>query len=295
MVNKGNLAKKKSCSHPVTITDENTGEEICNKCGEVLSGNQVLQKRRRMTGDEDYLLQRTGPPSSLRIFDKGLSTEMSSKKDYRGKSIGSEAGRMGRLRFWNARIKSKTTSVRTLRKALVQIESLRTKLSLPESVTEYAAKILRDAQKKRLAVGRNILLLAAASVYAACRANNIPRNLTEIAKIANLNRKSLSRMYRDVSSELDLKFEPFVPSSFIGKIASKLKIEPKIQREAIRILIKAEKSGKLTGKRPAALAAASLYLACLRNNIRTSQRSISEASKISQPTIKKLTKILDEI
>lgn len=149
MVDKGSIKViKKSCSHPVAVLDEETGEIICSRCGQVLSKNQVSHSKQRIVDEEDYLLQRTGPPSSLRIFDKGLSTEIGARKDYRGKSFGPEQKRISRLRFWNARLKSRGTSTRSLRKALMQIEDMRAKMSLPASVAENAAKILRQAQNK---------------------------------------------------------------------------------------------------------------------------------------------------
>lgn len=285
---------KKTCTHKI-ITDENTGELICSKCGRVMAENQVMQKKRRIFYDDDFAKQRTGPPSSLRIADMGMSTTMS-YGDYKGHRISSvDQKRLRRLRFWDARIKSGRSSARSLKKGLLQIETLRGKLSLPDSVAEHAAKILRDAQKQKLAVGRNMMLLSVASLYAACRADNVPRNVTEVAREANVNRKSLSKMYRDLASKLDLHSEPFDPASFIGKIASKLNIDARTQRDAIKLLHKASDTGLAAGKRPAAMAAASLYLACIRNDVKTSQAKVSEVSRISQPTIKKICRLLAKI
>ena len=140
-----------------------------------------------------------------------------------------------------------------------------------------------------------MLLLSVAALYTACRIDNVPRNITEVAREANVNRKSLSKMYRDLSLKLDLSPDPFDPASFIGKIGSKLGVDARTQREAVKLLIKADDEGLAAGKRPAAMAAASLYLACIRSGFRTSQAKVSEVSRISQPTIKKICRLLSKI
>lgn len=288
---------KIGCKDSPAVTDYQTGEVICSNCGRVLQESVVLHAKARAFTKEGYHgKRRTGMPSSLRLADKGLSTVMSSHKDSSGKKLSSAAKqKYGRLKIWDTRIKSKSSSQRNLVKALIKIDSLREKLSLSDTVIEEAAYIFRKSHSLQLSKGRGIQLLAAASIYAACRSNGVPRNLTVIAQKANVNRKSLSRMYRDLADSLELKYEPFEPEKFVSKLSSMLNISEKVKRYALKILSKAKEKRMLVGKRPMGLAAAALYLACAKTSNSISQKQISEASKISTPTIRTCYKELHKL
>lgn len=279
---------KIGCKNAPAITDYQTGEVICSNCGRVLEESVVLHAKSRVFTKEDYQKRsRTGMPSSLRIPDKGLSTEMNSRKDSSGKRLSSSAKqKYRRLKMWDSRIKSKSSSQRNLAKALIKMDSLREKLSLSDIVVEEAAYIFRKAHSLHLSKGRGIQLLTAASIYAACRASGVPRNLTIIAQKANVNRKALSRMYRYLASALELKYESFEPEKFVSKLSSMLNISERIKRDALKILAKAKKKGILVGKRPMGMADASVYLACAKTSNPISQKQISEIAKISTPTIR---------
>ncbi len=289
---------KKSCKGAPAVTDYQTGEVICSSCGRVLHEEATLHAKARMFSKQDYLSKsRTGMPSSLRLADKGLSTVMGThSKDSTGKKLSATAKqKYGRLKMWDSRIKSKSSSQRNLAKALIKIDSMREKLSLSDTIIEEAAYIFRKAHTQQLSKGRGITLLAAASVYAACRSSGVPRNLTEISNKANVNRKALSRMYRDLSDTLELKYEPFIPENFVSKLSSKLGISEKIKRDALKILQKAKDVGMVVGKRPTGLAAAALYLACAKSDNPISQKQISDVSKISTPTIRTWYKALHKL
>ncbi len=289
---------KKSCKDSPVVTDYQTGEIVCSNCGRVLQEGGTLNAKARSFTKQDYLSKsRTGMPSSLRLADKGLSTVIgSNSKDSSGKKLSVSAKqKYGRLKMWDTRIKSKSSSQRNLAKALIKIDSMREKLSLSDTVIEEAAYIFRKAHSQQLSKGRGITLLAASAVYAACRSSGVPRNLTEISQKANVSRKSLSRMYRDLSETLELKYEPFVPEKFISKLSTKLGISERIKRDALKILQKAKDAGLFVGKRPTGLAAAALYLACARSKNPISQKQISDASKISTPTIRACYKELHKL
>ncbi len=279
------------------VHDPETGEMICSKCGQVLKTHATSNEKRQTFTHEEYEKQRrTGGPSSLRIADRGLSTVMGKGRNSLGKRLSaSSKQRYERLKFWDSRIKSKTTSYQNLRKGLILIETLRTKLSLTEPIAEDAAYIYRKAHEMKLSRGRTIKLLAVASLYAACRANSVPRNLNEFSKKANVDRRQLSSMYREITKSLSLKFQPYTPESFVSKITSKLDLPEKIRRKTLSILQKANKEGVSVGKRPIGLAAAAVYLACLIFNFKISQNQVSQAAGISSVTVRKWYKLLRKI
>ena len=66
----------------------------------------------------------------------------------------------------------------------------------------------------------------AASVYAACRRNNVPRPLKEISKASTREHSEVSRSYRLLHRELKLKMPIDDPMKFVSGIASKLEVRP---------------------------------------------------------------------
>ena len=102
---------------------------------------------------------------------------------------------------------------------------------------------------------------------------------------------SREQQYIECIRELDLTIETYNPIEFISRISSTLNVTEKSQRDAIKILIKAESLMMTSGKNPMAIAATVVYLAALANNQKITQTQVANASEISSVTIRNLCKI----
>lgn len=228
---------------------------------------------------------RTGPATSLSMYDKGLSTVIGTNRDSAGNSLSSRTrSEFNRLRTWDQRSKSRKTT--TLGKAFTLLHGMKTKLSIPDNVIENAAYIYRKAVSAKLTRGRTMTSLIAASLYAACRENNTPRTLNDIAAAGNVERRVLSRDLRTIIKKLELNLNQYDTSSFIVKISNNLNLKEKTKRDAFDILRRCEKKKITAGKHPVAQAAASLYIACVINGEKISQKRFSSESGISDVTIR---------
>ena len=282
-----------TCKTYPIITDSERGEILCGGCGLVL-----LQKLEDSSYEshgytqEEYMSQtRTGPGTSLTMNDKGLSTVIGKNVDSTGHAISNKTKQaFSRLRIWDQRSKSRTVS--SLSKALTQLNAMKTKLSVPNSVVEDAAYIYRKAVAAKLTRGRTMTSLIAASLYAACRENNTPRTLDDIAKAGNVERRVLSRDLRTLIKRLGLNLNQYDIGSFIVKIANNLNLKEKTKRDAIAILQKAEDIEITAGKNPIAQAAASLYIACIVNGERISQKKFSLEAGVSDVTVRNRAALL---
>jgi transcription initiation factor TFIIB len=145
---------------------------------------------------------------------------------------------------------------------------------------------------KGLIRGRSINAVTAATLYAACRKSGSPKTLSEISKASLVNKKDVSRCYRMMFQKLDFHMPPSDPLTYISKIAEKNEISGKTQGTAIAILADARQKRFLAGKDPMGMAAAALYIACLQNNEKITQRSISEAAGVTEVTIRNRYKAL---
>ena len=134
----------------------------------------------------------------------------------------------------------------------------------------------------------------ASSMYAACRDTETPRTLNDIAALSNLKRKDIARCYRLLHRELDLKMPVVDPVLCISRIASKINLSEKTKRIAIGMIQDAQKRNESTGKDPMGIAAAALYLACIKAGEHITQKNISDASGVTEVTVRNRCKSLRE-
>ncbi len=285
-----------TCKTYPIITDSERGEVCCGGCGLVLLQNMDDQSHEShgYTQEEFMTQTRTGPAISLTMYDKGLSTVIGKNVDSTGRAISrSTKSRFSRLRIWDQRSKSRSTS--TLSKAFTQLNAMKTKLGIPDSVVENAAYIYRKAVAAKITRGRTMTSLISAALYAACRITNTPRTLDDIATVGNVERRTLSRDLRTLIRTLDLTLDQYDTSAFIVRIANNMNLKEKTKRDALSILTRSENEEITAGKHPVAQAAASLYLSCIMNGEKLSQKKFSEAAGVSDVTIRNRSALIRKV
>jgi transcription initiation factor TFIIB len=80
----------------------------------------------------------------------------------------------------------------------------------------------------------------------------------------------------------------------VARIASRIGIQEKTKRYATKVLQAAQKNEVSAGKDPMGLAAAALYLACVKNGEDKTQRDIAESANVTEVTIRNRYKGLKE-
>ena len=287
------------CGKNSLLTDDVTGEQFCSKCGYVLPEKSPDQgaEWRSFQKDESSNPARTGAPSSLAIHDKGLSTVINPiNRDSTGKPLStSMRSTIERLRTWDSRSQTYNPADRNLREALGELHKLKDKITISPNVIEKAAYIYRKGLEKKLVRGRSISAMIAASLYAACRDTETPRTLKDIAEAANVKRKDIARCYRLLYRELNLKMPTIDSIQCISRISSKLDLPEKTKRYAIKILQAAQENKESAGKAPMGLAATALYVACIHDLERITQRDLATAAGVTEVTIRNRYKGLKEI
>ena len=278
------------CNDGRTVTDPESGEVICGKCGLVIS-ERVQESRaewRAFNSEESADRSRTGIPNSLARHDMGLSTVIGkADKDASGRRLAtSMRSTFDRLRSWDFRTQAHTPTDRNLRQAFSELDRLRDKLSLTDAVVAKTAYIYRKAQERGLVRGRTISATVGAAVYIACREAGTSRTLKDIAEIGNIKRKDLARIYRLVVIELDLKIPLIDPMKCIARVASKAGLSERTRRLAMNVMSKVVQSRISAGKDPMGLAASVLYLACLSSGETRTQTDIADAAGVTEVTVR---------
>ncbi|HEX5976153.1 MAG TPA: transcription initiation factor IIB, partial [Nitrososphaeraceae archaeon] len=252
----------------------------------------------------------TGLPTSLARHDMGLSTIIGrADRDATGNRIDASVRfRIDRLRMLDYRTQFYTATDRSLKRAFSELDTLKDKLSLPNSVIEKAAYIYRKAQERGLVRGRTVSAMLAAAIYISCREMGVGKTLKEIAEGSNVKTQTLSQSYRILLTELDIKTPMLDPMRCVVKAANKMKLSERITRQALNIMQTAIRKEASAGKNPMGLAAAVLYISYLNNNInesisnnkrnennnngKRSQTSFAQAAGITDVTLRHTIKDL---
>jgi transcription initiation factor TFIIB len=273
------------------ITDTESGEIICRNCGRVMLDN-VQENRpewRSFTTDEvNNTRSRTGMPTSLARHDKGLATIIGrANKDASGQVLDAAMRTtMERLRTWDFRTQAHTSTDRNLRQAFSELDRLKDKLGLPDSVIEKTAYIYRKVQERGLVRGRTISSVLAAAAYIACREMGMSRTLDDIADLNNIKHKELARTFRLLVLELDIKVPMIDPMKCVVKVANKAKLSEKTKRQAMNIMNDIIKSGASAGKDPMGLAGSVIYMSSLNTGETITQMDIADAAGVTEVTIR---------
>ena len=121
-------------NNSIAITDIESGEIICSKCGIVITERieETGQEWHIFSAEEINTKTRTGAPNSLARHDRGLYTIIGqSNRDAAGTRIDSAMhSKMQRIRKWDYKTQFVTAQDRSLRQAFVELDILKDKLQL---------------------------------------------------------------------------------------------------------------------------------------------------------------------
>jgi len=266
----------------------NSVETVCEECGLVLESQPIDNGPEwRDFEDDETDPERTGAPLTPTRHDRGLSTEIGRKTDGNGNTLsGSKRCQLGRLRREHNRGRWRSKAERNLAHGLTETRRIASALGLPESIRDQACALYRSASSEDLLRGRSIEAIAAASVYAACRCNGIPRTLQEIDDVAQVADERVDHAYGVLNSELGLPAVPMSPVKYVPRFASELDLSDAIRRRAEGLAANALEEGLANGCNPAGLAAACVYAAARKAGERVTQTELAEIADVTPVTIR---------
>lgn len=170
---------------------------------------------------------------------------------------------------------------------------------ISEVLMDQAVQIYKLAVQHGLLHGRTIELVAAVSVYVACRRN--PRDntvmLIDIAERLNINLFILGGLYQKMVDKLKgiggnfiTRIDPINPEQLVKRFADHMEFgsdKIKIVRDAVHIFKRMKRDWIVDGRRPAGIAAAAILLAARMNNYHRTVREMVLHAKMTEITINK--------
>jgi transcription initiation factor TFIIB len=283
-----------NCGDGQKVVDHESGELICTNCGFVMHERIGDESESWSVLAREPESKLRSSPTSLARSGKGLSTIIGRPDRSAGSGLDAAMrATFDRLRTWDFRIKG--NDERTLRRAFIHLDRLRSTLNLSDVIIEKTAYIYRRAQERGLVRGRTMLALMGAAIYIVQREMGISGTLGDIIAATNTKEKDLARAYRLILRELDLKVPLIDPVKCVSRVANKMNISERTKRRAIDMIRDVVKSGLAAGKDPMGLAASVLYISCLSSGEQKSQMEIAEAAGVSEVTLRKNSKLFSNL
>ncbi|MCL4518918.1 MAG: hypothetical protein M1587_06945 [Thaumarchaeota archaeon] len=175
--------------------------------------------------------------------------------------------------------------------ALSQLEAISSSLGLDENVREEARSVYRRAIEDELTKGAPLSTIAAASVYAVCRERSIRVDLRKLAHTthSNVSMRCIRKYYVCLVQKLNIAIPDVITDTenYLRRIAITSGKSEDSVKLASKIIELAEKSGNATaGRHPAAVAAAALYLACIKLGQGVTEDNISDAAGVTPTALR---------
>lgn len=177
---------------------------------------------------------------------------------------------------------------------------------IPKIFIDDAISIHKDISEQKMFRGLNRDGIKAASIYISCRSNGCPRTAHEIANIFHLDKASATNgctMAVNILHNIDRNSDTnqqsnlciTLPSSFIERYCSKLKIINELTTLCKFIAKKVEQQNMITDNIPHAVAAGIVYFVCYNCKLDVSKLEIKNVCGVSEVTINKCFKKLETL
>lgn len=278
------------CGSTHLVKDPEKGEIVCADCGYIIEENVVEfgPEWRAFDAEQKEKRVRGGAPVTYMRPNKGLVTEIDQyNRDIRGSKIPTKRqAQLYRMRKWHKRASVATSVERNLAIALTEIDRITSYLGLPDNIRNSIALLYRKCVEKGLIRGRPLETVVAATIYAVCRAEEMPRTLEEISNVSGISKKEIGRAYRFISHELDVKIPLTDPTTYVPRYVTALKLGGDVEKKAEELLKEALKKGLISGRSPTGVAAAAVYIAATLLGERRTQKEVADVAGVTEVTIR---------
>jgi transcription factor IIIB 90 kDa subunit len=155
---------------------------------------------------------------------------------------------------------------------------------------EMALRYFKLALTHKFNQGRRSQYVIASCLYLVCRMEKTSHMLIDFSDKLKINLFTLGGTYLKLVKALQLAIPIIEPEIYLRRFARELGFGSemeKVARDATRLVQRMDRDWLSSGRRPAGLCGAALFIASRMNNFRRSVREIVYFVKVSDATVKK--------
>lgn len=186
-----------------------------------------------------------------------------------------------------------------------RIAAMANQAGIPKIIIDEAMRYHKKVSEQKTFRGLNRDGIIAASIYIACRVNQNPRTAKEIATMFHLDDASATKgcknatlIINEMESEMTNRDKTTLcktkPESFISRYCSKLNMNPELTKLCVFISVKIDKNNWIAENTPHAIAAGIVYFISNVFKLNISKQDVNRVSNISEVTINKCFKKLND-
>ncbi|KAF2771532.1 cyclin-like protein [Teratosphaeria nubilosa] len=312
-----NLNNKMICKDcredpPELYEDHSSGDMICASCGLVLMARMVdMSSEWRTFSNDDQ-----GNDDPSRVGD-GPNALLNGAQLNTNIAFGDGGGRSKELHRAQNKVNLDKGN-KALLQAYKQIGALCDGWQLPNSVSDTAKHLFKDADESKLFKGKSQEALIAGCVFLACRRNNVPRSFREVMELTKVSKKEIGRTFKLLENFLmksesnnknsgggtmlaggTLAFNDTYkgssnsnPADLCNRYCSQLGMDQKITNVAIALAQRMTSTGALAGRSPLSSAAACIFMAGHLMAQPKNAKEIQNVARVSDSTIRHAYKLL---
>jgi len=178
-----------------------------------------------------------------------------------------------------------TTACGFGRVSTCELDRIAEEVSLDEAIRTQAVSICSSMFQMKSTKLRSIPVVAASSIYVACRINCVPLTLKELARASHTTPWDLGRSYTSILEKMGVKPPNPNGGRYVLKVASKMRASEDVTRLSQDLEDGAIRAG-LAGRNPMSLAAAAVYSASLAKGEPVTQLDVAEVAGVSVASLR---------
>ena len=266
----------------------------CKKCNKTIS-NILDSPEWRYYGSEDTKSSdptRCGMPVNVLLPESSVGTVVSNQ-------FSKDKGmyKVKQYQSWT----SMTYKERSKYKVFIEITEVCKKNSLPQVIINEAKSLYKIISDTKISRGNNRKGIIGACIYFACKTCNVSRSSKEIADMFNIKISILTKGCKNFQDILNMsenknrinKADSIIPNDFIDRFCNRLSLLDIDIINIKKIAKKIHSLNLISDIRPDSFASGCILLYCYNKNLNIDKKQIANISKISEVTINKCFKKLE--
>lgn len=269
------------------------GVTICKMCNNTIS-NIIDSPEWKSYSSSNVNTTRCGMPVNVLLPNSSLGTSIS------GQKRNDKMNKINMYQKWN----SMPYKERSLYKVFIEIEQKCSENDLPAIISTTAKSLYKIISSTKISRGSNRKGVIAASVYYACKECNVPRSTNELAHIFDINIKVMTKGCKNFTEIMRISnsdknriqsHKSVNLNDFIERFCHKLNMNNKDIKNILHISEICQTKKLVNDNTPPAMASGCIYIYIKSFNLKINKKEISDICKISEVTINKCYKKLEDI